>query len=159
MLERLECEVRLASYPDVVTVKDLMNILGITDRTAYSLLKREKIKHFIVGNRYSIPKVCIIDFMMNNEYEVFARRVQNIRYRKNDEKKDKVERKKQKILFLCEKPQTRKDLMYLLDEKSKKTFFRLYLRPLLESGELQMTHPEQPSISTQRYIRAVISEK
>lgn len=43
--------------------------------------------------------------------------------------------------------------MYLLDIKSIKTFFRVYLKPLLESGELRMTHPEQPSVSTQKYIR------
>ena len=66
---------------------------------------------------------------------------------------DKEERGKQKILYLCDTPQTRKKLMVLLDVKSKKTFFRVYLKPLLESGRLLMTHPDQPSISTQEYIR------
>ena len=66
---------------------------------------------------------------------------------------DKEERGKQKNLYLCDTPQTRKKLMVLLDVKSKKTFFRVYLKPLLESGRLLMTHPDQPSISTQEYIR------
>ena len=66
---------------------------------------------------------------------------------------DKEERGKQKILYLCDTPQTRKKLMVLLDVKSKKTFFRVYLKPLLESGRLLMTHPDQPSISKQEYIR------
>ena len=66
---------------------------------------------------------------------------------------DKEERGKQKILYLCDTPQTRKKLMVLLDVKSKKTFFRVYLKPLLELGRLLMTHPDQPSISTQEYIR------
>ena len=77
----------------------------------------------------------------------------NLDYARLKKIQDEEEQGKQKILFLCEKPQTRKALMFLLDVKSKKTFFRLYLKPLLESGELQMTHPEQPSISTQQYIR------
>lgn len=66
---------------------------------------------------------------------------------------DEIERGQQKILLLCEQPRTRKDLMYMLDVASKKTFFRLYLKPLLESGVLQMTIPDQRSVSTQRYVR------
>lgn len=157
MSERSEYEMKLSSYPDVATIEDLAMMLGgISTRTAYLLLKRGKIKYFAIRRRYFIPKECVIDFMMSDEYQSFQTKVESARFLRI---KDKVERKKQKILFLCEKPQTRKDLMYLLDERSKKTFFRLYLQPLLESGELQMTHPEQPSISTQQYIRVVISEK
>jgi len=142
---------KLRNYPDVATVKDLILMLdGISTRTAHSLLKKGKIKHFIIGHRYYIPKEYVIDFMVSDEYVSFRAKVESAQFLKI---KDKVERKKQKILFLCEKPQTRKDLMYLLDEKSKKTFFRVYLKPLLEAGELQMTHPERPSISTQGYIR------
>lgn len=151
MSERSEYEMKLSSYPDVATIQDLALMLGgISTRTAYSLLKRGKIKYLTIGQRYFVPKECVIDFMMSGEYQTFQTKVESVRFLRI---KDKVERKKQKILFLCEKPQTRKDLMYLLDERSKKTFFRVYLKPLLESGELQMTHPEQPSISTQQYIR------
>lgn len=151
MQERYELEVKLKNYPDVVTTKELMLMLGgICENTALSLLRQEKIKHFRIGNRYRIPKVCVIDFMMSNKYAAFKRKVDYARLKKIQ---DEEEQEKQKILFLCEKPQTKKALMFLLDVKSKKTFFRLYLKPLLESGELQMTHPEQPSISTQQYIR------
>ena len=151
MSERFEYEIKLRDYPDVVTVKDLMIMLGgVCEHTAISLLQKNKIKHFRIRNKYHIPKVYVIDFMMSEEYSIFRKNVEVAHFRKIQ---DEEERTRQKILFLCEKPQTRKDLMFLLDVKSKKTFFRLYLRPLLESGELQMTHPEQPSISTQRYIR------
>lgn len=151
MQERYELEVKLRDYPDVVKIKELRLMLdGICESTALSLLHQNKIKHFRIRNHYRIPKVCVIDFMMSDEYVTFKKKVDCARLKKID---DKEERGKQKILLLCEKPQTRKDLMFLLDVKSKKTFFRLYLKPLLESGELQMTHPEQPSISTQRYIR------
>ncbi len=157
MQERYELEVKLRDYPDVLTLKELRLMLdGICESTALSLLHQNKIKHFRIGNHYRIPKVCVIDFMMSDEYEAFKKKVDCARLKKIN---DTEERGKQKILFLCEKPQTRKDLMFLLDVKSKKTFFRLYLKPLLESGELQMTHPEQPSISTQRYIRTYPQRK
>ena len=152
MATRIEYETKLRDYPDVVTIKELMLMLdGICERTALQLLHKDKIKHFRIRNQYRIPKACVIDFMLSDNYSTFKKNVGAAHLRRIQ---DNEERVKQKILFLCEKPQTRKDLMFLLDVKSKKTFFRLYLRPLLESGELQMTHPEQPSISTQRYIRA-----
>ena len=151
MAKRIEHEAKLRDYPDVVTIKELMLTLdGIYERTALQLLHKDKIKHFRIRNQYCIPKACMIDFMLSDNYSIFKKDVETAHFRKIQ---DKEERAKQKILFLCEKPQTRKDLMFLLDVKGKKTFFRLYLRPLLESRELQMTHPEQPSISTQRYIR------
>lgn len=151
MPERIEYETKLRDYPDVITIKELMHILGdVCERTAISQLQKNKIKYFRIRNQYRIPKVCVIDFMMSEEYAVFKKNVEAAHFSRIQ---DKEERGRHKILFLCEKPQTRKDLMFLLDVKSKKTFFRVYLRPLLESGELQMTHPEQPSISTQRYIR------
>ena len=152
MAARIEYETKLRDYPDVVTIKELMLMLdGICERTALQLLHTDKIKHFRIRNKYCIPKACVIDFLLSDNYSTFKKNVEAAHFRRIQ---DKEERVKQKILFLCEKPQTRKDLMFLLDVKSKKTFFRLYLRPLLESGELQMTHPEQPIISTQRYIRA-----
>ncbi len=157
MQERYEYEAKLSGYPDVVTTKELMHILGgVCEHTAFSLLRQDKIKHFLIKNKYLIPKECIIDFMMSDEYADFQKRIEIARFKKIQ---DKEERGRQKILFLCEQPQTRKDLMYLLDVKSKKTFFRVYLKPLLESGELQMTIPNQPSVSTQRYIRTSCMEK
>ena len=157
MQERYKLEMELKNYPDVVTTKELMIMLdGICENTALSLLRQDKIKHFRIGNQYRIPKVCVIDFMLSDEYAPFKKKVDCARHKKFQ---GTEEQGKQKILFLCEKPQTRKTLMFLLDVKSKKTFFRLYLKPLLESGELQMTHPEQPSISTQQYIRTHRIEK
>ena len=153
MSTRIEYETKLRDYPDLLTVKELRPILGdICDRTAFELIHKSKIKHFHIGNKFLIPNAYLIDYMMSEDYSIFKK--VEARHFQMMSKDEKI---RQKILFLCEKPQTRKDLMFLLDVKNKKTFFRLYLRPLLESGELQMTHPEQPSISTQRYIRTGIS--
>ena len=149
--KRSRIEIKLKDYPDVLTVKELAFMLGSSERTTLALLHKGKIKHFRIMNRYQIPKDCVIDFMMTEEYEGFRMRADAARFMKIT---DPEERKKEKLLFLCETPRGRKELMYLLDIKSKKTFFRVYLKPLLDSGELQMTHPEQPSVSTQKYIRA-----
>ncbi len=37
-------------YPDVVTVEQMSEMLGISTKTAYRLLKSNTIKHFMVGH-------------------------------------------------------------------------------------------------------------
>lgn len=150
MHNRKYYENQFKNYPDVVMKKELMEMLGICEKTAQSLLQQGKIRHFHIGNRYRIPKVCVIDFLVGENYNSYAR---NRTKAHCEVSSDEVERGKEKILLLCDKPRTRKELMYMLDVASKKTFFRQYLRPLLESGLLQMTTPNQRSVSTQRYVR------
>lgn len=151
MRDRKHYELQFSSYPDVVTTNDLRVMLGgICEKTAYGLLRNNKIQHFCIRGAYRIPKVSIIDFMMSDEYIIFRRKIEQAHYNLCQDKVEKIQRK---ILMLCEQPQTRKDLMFIVDVSSKKTFFRLYLKPLLESGKLEMTIPNQRSISTQRYVR------
>lgn len=151
MQDRKCYEEQFSQYPDVVTKTQLMSMLGgICEKTAQGLLQSNKIEHFRINGRYYIPKVCIIDFMMKDDYERFKERIE---YAHCKMIRDKVERGRQKILLLCKEPQTRKNLMFMLDVKSPKTFFRVYLNPLLEAGEIQMLYPDQPSISIQRYVR------
>ena len=51
-------------YPDVVNVEQMCAMLGgICDKTAYKLLKSGKIKGFIVGRRYRIPKFNILEYL------------------------------------------------------------------------------------------------
>lgn len=152
MQDRNEYEVMFAMYPDVVSTKELRIMLGgICEKTALTMLRQNMIQHYRIGAVYQIPKVSVIDFMVSEEYIAFRKRIEYAKIKRTD---DKVRRIQLKVLILCETPKTRKELMYLLDMESKKNFFRLYLHPLLESGELQMTIPNQPSVSTQRYVRA-----
>lgn len=53
-------------YPDVLSVKDLQNILRIGRSATYALLRENKIKTLKVGNRYIIPKQSVIDFLNIN---------------------------------------------------------------------------------------------
>ena len=51
-------------YPDVVNVEQMCEMLGgICDKTAYRLLKSGKIKSFIVGRHYRIPKLNILEYL------------------------------------------------------------------------------------------------
>ena len=51
-------------YPDVVTVGQMCEMLGgISTKTAYRLLKAGTIKSFVVGRRYRIPKLNILEYL------------------------------------------------------------------------------------------------
>lgn len=51
------------SFPDVVTVDELMRMLHIGRNAAYGLLKSGAIKTLRVGKRYIIPKICVISYI------------------------------------------------------------------------------------------------
>lgn len=53
----------LEKYGDVLTVKDVMRILGIGNKTAYSMLKDNTLKYRKYGKRYFITKQSVIDFL------------------------------------------------------------------------------------------------
>lgn len=52
-----------AEFPDVVTPKQLQEMLGIGRSKTYSLLKNKEIKSIKVGTDYRIAKVNIIKFL------------------------------------------------------------------------------------------------
>ena len=55
-----------AEYPDIVTVKDLQTMLGISRHTAYDhdLLGEGEISCIRLGNAYKIPKINVIDYVL-----------------------------------------------------------------------------------------------
>lgn len=50
-------------YPDVVSIAQLSKMLGVSEKTAYRLLKENQISHFKIGRTYRIPKLHILSFM------------------------------------------------------------------------------------------------
>lgn len=54
------------AFKDVLTVNEVCAALHMGRNTVYKLLKNNKIKSIIIGNKYFIPKVCLIDFI--NKY-------------------------------------------------------------------------------------------
>lgn len=52
------------SYPDVVSVEEIQQMLRIGKNAVYQLLKDGAIKSIKVGKRYVVPKKYIVDFLM-----------------------------------------------------------------------------------------------
>ena len=50
-------------YPDVVSIPQLSEMLCISEKTAYQLLKENKIEHFRIGRAYRIPKLNVITYL------------------------------------------------------------------------------------------------
>ncbi len=53
-----------ANYPDVVSVEQLQQMLGIGQVLAYNLVKHGEIKSRKVGREYKIPKINIIKYIL-----------------------------------------------------------------------------------------------
>lgn len=58
--------VMFADYPDIVSVKQLQTMLGISRHTAYDLLAEGEIKGIKIGNAYKIPKIHVIRYVLEN---------------------------------------------------------------------------------------------
>ena len=62
-------------YPDVIDVHTLQKMLSISRHHAYSLITSGQIKGRKVGKSYKIPKVYVIDFLLqNNDADTFAKK-------------------------------------------------------------------------------------
>ncbi|TQI67895.1 excisionase family DNA binding protein [Clostridium sp. KNHs216] len=65
-------------YPDVINVHTLQRMLGISRHHAYTLIISGQIKGRKVGKSYKIPKVYVIDFLLqNNEADTLAQTKNN----------------------------------------------------------------------------------
>ena len=53
-----------AEYPDIVTVKDLQAMLGISRHAAYDLLGEGEISCIWLANAYKIPKINVINLSL-----------------------------------------------------------------------------------------------
>lgn len=57
-------KVMFVDYPDVVNVEQMCEMLGgISSKTAYQLLRTGAIKSFVVGRRYRIPKISVMEYL------------------------------------------------------------------------------------------------
>ena len=53
-------------FPDILSVKDIMNALDIGRNKAYNLLQNNQIKFIRIGTTYKIPKTALIEYVLNN---------------------------------------------------------------------------------------------
>ncbi len=50
-------------YPDVVSVSQMCQMLRISEKTGYKLLRENNIKYYKVGKAYKIPKLSLFYFL------------------------------------------------------------------------------------------------
>lgn len=54
-------------YPDIVDVKQLQSMLGISRHLAYDLIVDGYIRGIKIGNAYKVPKVNVINYVLEEE--------------------------------------------------------------------------------------------
>lgn len=60
------------SYPDVLTVKQVAQALGIGRNQAYELVNNHVIGSKRIGRKILVPKCCLIDYISSSSYNVMA---------------------------------------------------------------------------------------
>jgi len=53
----------LKDQPDILNIEQMCNILGISTKTGYKLIKTEKITAMKVGRTYRIPKIHLLTYL------------------------------------------------------------------------------------------------
>jgi len=54
---------RLSDYPDILNVDEVSELLGVSTKTVYKLLREGKIEKRSVGRTFRIPKINVTDFL------------------------------------------------------------------------------------------------
>lgn len=57
-------------YPDILTVSQTAQALGIGRNTVYQLVHTHQVGCKRIGTKIIIPKACLIDFVMSARYTV-----------------------------------------------------------------------------------------
>ena len=64
-------------YPDVVSVDILQEMLGICRKNAYLLVKQNKIHSARVGRSYKIPKLCVVEYLIDQNRQLGGMHLSN----------------------------------------------------------------------------------
>ena len=59
----METKTILSNYGDVLKPEDLQEILQTGRNSVYSLLKNGEIKSLMIGGKYRIPKLYLLEYM------------------------------------------------------------------------------------------------
>lgn len=57
-------------YPDIMTVPQVAEALGIGTNTAYRLIKNKEIGCKHIGRIIKVPKKCLMDYVLSARYTV-----------------------------------------------------------------------------------------
>jgi excisionase family DNA binding protein len=59
----ISTKAKLKDYPDVLDVPQLSEVLGVSKKTIYSLLKDGEITSVKIGRAYKIPKIYVFKYL------------------------------------------------------------------------------------------------
>jgi len=62
----------LNNYPDVLTVQQAAQALGVCEASVYRMVKERAFGSRRVGRKILIPKVCLIDYLNSARYTVLS---------------------------------------------------------------------------------------
>lgn len=62
-LSTLQTIKRLREYPDVLTVEQVSELLGVCTKTVYSMIRRGELKKQNVGRLFRIPKSYVMEYL------------------------------------------------------------------------------------------------
>ena len=54
-------------FPDIVTISQLQEMLGVSRHLAYDLINDGSIRGLKIGNAFKIPKVNVIEYVMDQK--------------------------------------------------------------------------------------------
>lgn len=60
----------LKDYPDVLTVPQVAEILGVCEKTVYRLIHDKALGSCHIGRIIKVPKVCVSDYLNGARYTV-----------------------------------------------------------------------------------------
>ena len=63
-------QIMFPDYPDIVTVKQLREMLGVSRALAYKLISDGEIQAVKIGKSLKIPKVSVINYVTEGQKEV-----------------------------------------------------------------------------------------
>ena len=55
------------NYPDIVTVKQLREMLGVSRHLAYNLIDNGELQAVKIGTSLKIPKISVINYVLGEE--------------------------------------------------------------------------------------------
>lgn len=61
-------EMLLENYGDLLTVTEMSEIVRYSRKVVFTWLREKKLKYFASGNKFYIPKECLITYMIGCEY-------------------------------------------------------------------------------------------
>lgn len=66
MAEEITLDIIFTEYPDILSVEEMQEMLGVCRNVAYKLLQTGEIKAFKIGRIYKIPKKNVIEYINKN---------------------------------------------------------------------------------------------